>query len=324
MRSNAAVIGIDAGGTKTAGVLARPDGTVVAVSKAGAGNYQVTGLDAAIGTYEKVLTPLWAATAEAGLEVVSMAFGLSGLDRPKDDARLRPRVATLVPKMVPWTLVNDTFLILRAGSERGHGVAVVSGTGSNCVGLGRDGREERIGGLGGDFGDDGSGDAIARTALRAAFRGQDGRAPETSLTEKIIQLGGFERLDDILDAFMPGSGAMVLPMGTLAPLVFDAAAEGDEVAREILVAAGEELGLSAALIAGRLFDPTEAFPLVLGGSVLQKASIDTMERALVDHVRARFPEVEPVRLEGPPILGAVKLAIDLASVAGLLPTEGAR
>ena len=35
---------------------------------------------------------------------------------------------------------NDVFALLRAGSSRGWGVAVVCGAGINCVGVGPDGR----------------------------------------------------------------------------------------------------------------------------------------------------------------------------------------
>ena len=78
------------------------------------------------------------------------------------------------------------------------------------------------------------------------------------------------------------------------------------------MAAGEELGLCAALLAGRLFQPEDPFPLVLGGSVLQKGAVDDMQNALVARVRREFPRAEPNTLVEPPIHGAVLLALDAA------------
>ncbi len=51
---------------------------------------------------------------------------------------------------------NDTFALLRSGTDRGWGVAVVCGGGINCVGLTADGREVRFPSLGpitGDWGE---------------------------------------------------------------------------------------------------------------------------------------------------------------------------
>ena len=45
---------------------------------------------------------------------------------------------------------NDTFAVLRAGTERGWGVAVVCGSGINCVGVSADGRHARFPALGAD------------------------------------------------------------------------------------------------------------------------------------------------------------------------------
>ena len=45
---------------------------------------------------------------------------------------------------------NDTFAVLRAGTERGWGVAVVCGAGINCVGVAPDGRARALSGARGD------------------------------------------------------------------------------------------------------------------------------------------------------------------------------
>ena len=52
---------------------------------------------------------------------------------------------------------NDTFAVLRAGTERGWGVAVVCGAGINCVGVSPDGRHARFPALGTITGDWGGG-----------------------------------------------------------------------------------------------------------------------------------------------------------------------
>ena len=104
-------------------------------------------------------------------------------------------------------------------------------------------------------------------------------------------------------------------IGLLAPLVFDAASKGDIVARNILENFGRDLGLSARVAAFRLgFQPDDEFPLVLGGSVLQKAVEPTFSNALVGVVSAMFAYVRPVTLADHPVAGAVLLGFDAAGI----------
>ena len=122
-----------------------------------------------------------------------------------------------------------------------------------------------------------------------------------------------------MDRFI-ADAAETLDPGELAPRVFEVAEAGDAVARDILVEAGRDLGRMARIVAGRLFDPGAAFPLVLGGSVLQDGACDAMRAAVIAEVRARFEGVRPVVLGRPPLDGAVLLAADLLEGKG--PAKG--
>jgi len=314
-----AVIGVDAGGTKTAGACTIPGDEPFASVTGGPANYQSIGAEAARENLEEVVSQLIAAAGERGLEVGAAVYGIAGLDRPKDEVVIAEILRSIHPAQVRSDLVNDTFLILRAGTRDGIGVAVVSGTGSNCAGVGKDGRRTRIGGLGWEFGDGSGAGDIGTMAMRAAFRGQDGRDPATALTETFVERLGLERLDDLVDAFVEDAAEPLDP-GRLAPLVFEVAACGDRVARGILEDAGRDLGRMAAIVAGRLFEPGDPFPVVLGGSVLQHGSCDAMRDALDAEVRASFPRARTVLLVRPPLDGALLLAGDM--LRGAAPATG--
>ena len=249
-----AVLGVDVGGTKTAAVLATLEGEVVEQRRAGGGNYQAIGLEPARVVYAQVVTPLLAAASRLGLSVEATAFGLCGLDRPVDEARLEGIIAPLVSPGTPTTLVNDTARILRAGTHDGVGVSVVSGTGSNCVGRGPDGSEARIGGFGHDFGDAGSAEDIGREGAQAAFRAADGRGQATALGALLVERYGLAHLYDLVDHFLVDAPGGQSSMGALAPLVFEAALEGDGVCTAILRHAGEELGHAAVVVGQQLFE----------------------------------------------------------------------
>ncbi len=304
-----AFIGVDAGGTKTAALLATADGTVIARKLSGPANYQSIGREGAKSSLRAAIAPLLAEAAQRGLTVVAFGFGVSGLDRPQDREAIREQVQPLVPDDVPFVLVNDTFCILRAGTPDGVGVAVVSGTGPNTVAWDATGREARIGGLGQEFGDYGGGSDIAATALAAARRGHDGRGPATALYDHLVEHLEVDDLVDIADWFFPDS-PRAFHQASLAPLVFDVAARGDEVALGILRNAGQELGLCARLTAEKLFQSDEELHLVMGGSLLQRGRIPVMREAIVTAVSARFPHTMPVVLGVEPVCGGVLLAMD--------------
>ncbi len=333
-----ALLGVDAGGTKTEGLAMTLDGQVLAHVRAGPGNYQAIGAGAARATLVEVVGPLVEACRGHGLMPAAVAYGLSGLDRPRDHAVL-DRVTTEVAAAVgepalaeARVLVNDTFLILRAGTDDGVGVAVVSGTGANTVGRARDGREARVGGLASELGDTGGGTDIAIAGLRAARRGKDGRGPKTLIEDLVVRHLGLDEIEDLVDFMIPGEAPAEAPgmafgalAASLAPLVFEAAEAGDEVARGILVEMGRELGLSVRLVASRLFHPHESFPLVFGGSVLTRATCPLFARTIEAEARSAFPRVEVRVIEAPPVVGGVLLAWDrLAQEGRLDPALAAR
>lgn len=303
------VIAIDGGGTKTEGLLADRDGAPVARLLRGPSNYQSIGAEAALRVWKELVDGLLSAAGASRDDLAAAGLGLSGWDRPRDEGTIRGLVDRLDLGCPVW-LNNDTYLILRAGTPDGVGIGVVSGTGANCVGENREGRTMRVAGLAPEFGDLGSGGDIGVRALQAAFRSLDGRGPATSLAGSIIERFGLQRLDDIVDFTLSDSRASWTP-NLLTPLVFDAAARGDGVALGILEWAGRELGNSARAVSRPLFRPDEAFPVVLGGSVLQKGRVDAMRTALMDEVRREFPAAVPVRLERRPVEGGIAAALAL-------------
>ena len=305
-----AVLGVDVGGTKTAAVLATSVGEVIGRRRCGGGNYQAIGLEPAREVYAEAVGPLIAQAADLGLSVDAAAFGLCGLDRPVDEARLAEIIAPLVDTETQTILVNDTALILRAGTRDGVGVAVVSGTGSNCLGQGPDGAQARIGGFGHGFGDDGSAEDIGREGARAAFRAEDGRGEATSLGPLLVARYALDHLYDLVDHFLVDAPDGQASMGALAPLVFEAALSGDGVCQAILREAGEELGCAAVVVGKKLFSPAAAMPLVLGGSVWQRGKGETMREAFMQTVVEAFPAATVSTLTGPPVMGALLLAID--------------
>lgn len=320
-----AVIGMDSGNTKTAAVCMTCDGRLVAALRVRASNYQSIGEGPAQARMLEALMPLADAASTRGLTIAGFGFGLTGLDRPRDEAvldRVTRRLMAAVADRAPCTtaparvLVNDACLVLRAGTDDGVGVAVSSGTGGNCVGRGRDGTRVQIGGLCHELGDGGGASDLAIAGLRAAGRARDGRGPATIVGDLVVAALGLSDLTDLMDLTIPGAGAVAPDdadppsVAQLAPLVFEAARQGDAVALAILDDIGRDLGLSARVAAQRLFATDSAFPLVLGGSVLAGNPDSPFANAIVAEVHAHFPAAVPRPLDVPPVAGAALLALD--------------
>ncbi len=313
----AAVISIDAGGTKTLGVLVSHDGALLGTATETGANYQTVGHEAANNTLGAVATTLFRRAAEKNVAITSVAFGLSGLDRPRDESRLNSLINNILPAnhAAHQIIVNDAFFILRAGTTHGVGIAVVAGTGSNCVGRTATGKTSRIGGIGYEFGDDGGGFDIGVAAMRAAMRGSDGRGQKTTLSDSIRRHLGLQRLDDLVDAVCFDS-ASEFCFSTLVPLVFAASRDGDVVCRKILTFAGGELGLSARLLRQRLFENDTTVEIALGGSLWQRGT-DTcaaMRDAFVHELGDGGSEPTIRVLGREPVIGGVLLGLDARGI----------
>lgn len=210
---------------------------------------------------------------------------------------------------------NDTYAVLRAGTERGWGIAVTCGSGMNCVGVGPDGRQVRFPSLGAISGDvmDGAG-ALGLAAVCAAARSEDGRGPKTELEHLVPAYFGLATPVELARAVEAGS----VPwrrLGELSPLVFEAAAR-DVVAAEIVDRQAAEVVAFARAAASRLELVDEEVEVILGGSVLQSGN-----RRLLEGIEAGLREVGrrlSMRVaQSRPIVGAVLAGLDrLGAVPG--------
>ena len=113
-------MGMDVGGTKSAGVLATLEGEVLATQLGGPGNYQAIGLDAAARVYAEVLQPLMQVVERGGHHLEASAFGLCGLDRPIDAERLSDRYPPLWHRVMGHQVRCGDSDVERDGVQERH------------------------------------------------------------------------------------------------------------------------------------------------------------------------------------------------------------
>jgi N-acetylglucosamine kinase-like BadF-type ATPase len=304
---DAVVLAVDGGNSKTDLALVRADGEVLALARGPLSSPHHVGLDGALDVLQRLLDQASrdAGRARDGTVATVAQLLMAGVDFPSEEEELRAAVAGR-----GWAerthVGNDTFAVLRAGTECGWGVAVVCGAGINCVGVSPDGRHARFPALGSITGDWGGGYDVGLAAVFASARSEDGRGPKTSLEQAVPAYFGLETPTELAEAIhrgqIPERGVIELP-----PVVF-AEAEHDAVAAEIVARLAAEVATLAQVALERLelHEPTE---LLLGGGLLQSA-----DGRLADAIEAELRDVAPVlrvrKARSAPIVGAALLGLD--------------
>lgn len=228
---------------------------------------------------------------------------MAGADLPDEEAALQQAFAQR-----GWArevhVANDTFALLHAGSPDGTGVAVVCGTGINCVGIAPDGSVARFPALGTLSGDWGGGMDMGTLMLWHAVRSEDGRGPRTVLASAIAGHFGMPTALDVTLAIHAGA-ILETELRTLTPLLFTMAS--DPIARSILDRQADEvcaMGLSALRRLGLDQTPT---PVILGGGVLGAA-----DPYLLGRITGTFAQQAKADLRvvtEPPVTGAALHAL---------------
>lgn len=303
-------IGFDVGSTKTHALIAEANGRCVGFGRAGGGNYQTVGyggLRAALG--ESFARALRMAAIDKA-RIAGAGFGIAGYDFPSDRPAHLEAIAAL-GLACPVEVVNDGLLGLLAGATRGIGVSVNAGSSNNCRGRNARGTEGRIVGNGTMFGEFGGAMEIVQRGLHRVNYAWIKRYPATALTRIYLDAVGATDELDLMEGL--SSERYRLP-NSLACRISEAAGGGDGGAREVLRWAGEELGWLAVAVARQIEMETDAVEIIQSGSVFNAGSAITVPMREI--VLSHCPRARLIRLEGPPVVGAVILGMEQAAFDG--------
>lgn len=297
------LLAVEGGGSKTTALLTDLDGKNMGRGFAPASNPHSVGLESAQKAIAMAVDgalinatgrlPEGITWRETG--IAAACLGLAGVDGPEDEAQLTSWVQgkDIAERFV---VVNDSELVVAAGTPDGWGVALISGAGSVCLARSPQGRTVRVGGWGHLLGDEGSGYRLALEALRLATQTVDGRADAHVLLRAILRhwsLSDAGALIRHVHALTPAD------IAGLAPTVVTLAAGGEASARSLVEQSVKDLArqVDTAIRKLALASP----PLALAGSQLRS----DMRRALLGAITSPIGNVSYVE---DPCRGAVVLA----------------
>lgn len=243
----------------------------------------------------------WIRSALPGEAVTAMAVGAHGCDSQQQCDALRDALAAVSD--FPVQVVNDAQLLGPAVGRESF-IGVIAGTGSIAVGTTADGVPEFVGGWGWLLGDEGGASGVVREAVRALLRARDEGLEDGPFGEAMAAIAQVDGLASVPGAMMTRPAA---EWSAWAPAVFEAAATGSPVARDVLVAAAQSLTDLVQVLVNR---GVRANAVVLGGGVIARQP--EFAAMVADRIRERFrgqtEPLEVLRLTDDPVSGAIQLA----------------
>ncbi len=299
------VIGVDQGGSGTRAVVCTLDGRLLGTGISPGACHAFEGMAFAMdATQTAVQNALNQANLQPGRAEI-YAGGHTGADWDDEYDLLCNAVKQLrIAEQV--VIVNDSIAALRGGTAASYGCILVAGSGANCAVRAPDGREFIY-----HYYHDNDlqgGSALGQAALNAIYRAETGRPPQTSLRERVLSLLDLPDVDALMRGRVEGkiTGDQVLD---IAPLVFEAAENGDQAAVNIVTHFG--VGCAELLVNGikRLEMTDLEVEIVLSGGIF-KAESPLLREILARDIRMEVPNAKFIEARFEPVVGAALLALE--------------
>lgn len=270
-------LGLDAGGTKTAAVACLAGDPSARRHFAGdAAQATRDGAAAAAASLARLIDE--ARAAYAGVPLGGVVVGMAGAGAPETQEAVRAALAAHVGG-ARVLVTHDAEIALDAAWGTGSGAVLIVGTGSVVHARTVDGVALRAGGWGPALGDDGSGTALGRAALRGALAAWDG-GPPTALAEVLAERHGLADARAVIAAaHAPGAR-----LSAFADVLLAAAEADDWVATQTLAREANALAQQAGWLATAAGDALTPRLALAGGLTRHAVYVAPLRAALDRHL----------------------------------------
>ncbi|MEW4564534.1 BadF/BadG/BcrA/BcrD ATPase family protein [Bremerella sp. JC770] len=267
------VLAVDSGGTKTSCTLARIDAnrqwTILGTGLTTGGNPRAIGVEAAASAIAQSVRLATAASGHERSPIRRALFAVAGTLHQGIRDDLRQRLSAL--QLAEQCIVVPDLMPLIAGSDLGISIGLIAGTGSVAIGRDSQGKYAVAGGWGPLLGDDGSGFAIGRAALRATLSDLEaGKSIEGLASQVCEALSAYTSQE--MKAVVADAADLRALIASLAPIVLADANRSDPLCQSIVTTAAGDLAELIKTLQSRLQLPTDSMQIALSGGLLQANS----------------------------------------------------
>lgn len=298
------LIGIDGGGTKTKCVVTDMAMAPVFECFGGPSNFLILGTEKVSETLLTLLEQSKAALNCEYSDFAAVVLGTTGAGRRNDAESLENAfIAYAAEKGITvnkFRVESDARIALEGAFSGNPGSILIAGTGSIMFGKDADGVIHRVGGFGRFIGDEGSGYTIGKLGLTAVSKQFDGRGNETLLTKLIADKFGITSPEILITEVYKNN----FDIASAAPLVLEAAAQGDEACMSIVEAQTDELIAHLASMAKKINRPTVDVSFI-GGIISNDHIFSQMFRK---KIADKLPVINIKEQDYPPEMGAIVMA----------------
>jgi glucosamine kinase len=259
------------------------------------------------------LTDLVSRVPEHDQPFDSVVLGLAPITSQSGGEAVAAHLRTLV--VATEVVATEDVVTHHAGALGPRpGVVIAAGTGVKALAVAADGRTAVAGAWGYILGDDGSGYAIGRRALAAAFRDLDGRSREPMIREAAEDVYGPLEL---LSQTLYGEDNPAATVARFVPRVAQLARNGDRLAAAIWSSAAIEMARSTLAATEAVFRPGEPVDIRWAGGLFGAGEL--LVGPFRDAVLAGWPTARVQPAGGGPLDGALLLArVAVPALEGLL------
>jgi glucosamine kinase len=292
------LLGIDGGATKTLAAVLDVEHGELHVGHGGPSNQDAVGVQAAGQALFDAADQALAGAGISDRELDGAVLAVAGTDT---DAV----VAYVCRERSPdWIVVGDVVGAWATATGAQPGVGVISGTGSNVFGVGRDGGAWRAGGWGHLLGDEGSGYWLGVQSIKAALRHREASGPPTALGDAAAAFFDAPSVEALAALVY----SKPLTKGEVAAFAIETAGlaeRGDAVARALYQDGARELAQQIEAVIRHTGLQGE-FPVGLIGSAYKAGAV--FVDPLTDAVHAVAPGARVAVVDMAPVGGSLLLA----------------
>ncbi|MGW9018978.1 BadF/BadG/BcrA/BcrD ATPase family protein [Priestia megaterium] len=291
------IVGVDGGGTKTEAVAYDFNGHVLNQANRGYGNLLID--------EEKATDNILHAIKQCmiSLENRKCAYiyiGLAGYDGFINKRQLKKVINNQFK--IPYTIVNDATIAHAALLKGKDGILTISGTGSISIGT-TNGIAKTVGGWGHILGDEGSGYWIALQAFINMTKEDDQQSPISKLSTEILKKLQYENISEIKKFIYSASKGEI---ASFVPIIVEQANDGDKLAENILIQAGQHLAKMTLDVYKKL-NFNHSVKIAVKGSIL--TDIPLVQQSFMKEIKKSEPLITFVLEDISSTLGCYYLAL---------------